>query len=416
MPPPLDKNLSAANTAFWDRAEKIAFTPIIEAVAPADSDKPESLGEKLLKRFHVPREPNPNAEVVGTFYSRSLNFWGVQAQRANDLKAAAADFETALKLNPDNVVAQVNLDFNRTLQAGQTAPVDLATATADRFGKYRSWSDMLNDNGPFDEISFCFKDGATLAAQNGYYRQAVAPFFRVHQLAPDNLPARLWLAQCYLSSRLSDRALEILHEPLERPGKFGLNETNSTQVNLLAAAAFFQKDDKERGVQLFETEMSRQPTNEILFVTTAQVYLKHGLFTNALTIIDRKLQADPEDPSWLFGKGFASIQLKRYDDAIAALSHLLSIQSTNNDALFNRAIAYLQSDRLDAARADYETLHQSYTNSPQIAYGLGEIAWRKHETNEAIINYEVYLANANTNTAEATNIIQRLRDLKGQPH
>ena len=32
-----------------------------------------------------------------------------------------------------------------------------------------------------------------------------------------------------------------------------------------------------------------------------------------------KLQADPEDPTWLFGKGFASIQLKKYDDAIAAL-------------------------------------------------------------------------------------------------
>jgi tetratricopeptide (TPR) repeat protein len=162
--------------------------------------------------------------------------------------------------------------------------------------------------------------------------------------------------------------------------------------------------------------MSRQPTNEILFVTTVQIYMKHGLFTNALVIIDRKLQADPEDPTWLFGKGFASIQIKKYDDAIAALNHLLSIQSTNNDALFNRAIAYLQSDRLDAARVDYEALHQSYTNSPQIAYGLGEIAWRKHETNEAIINYEVYLATANTNTAEATNIIQRLRDLKGQPH
>jgi tetratricopeptide (TPR) repeat protein len=147
-----------------------------------------------------------------------------------------------------------------------------------------------------------------------------------------------------------------------------------------------------------------------------QVYLRRGLFTNAMAIIDRKLQVVPEDPTWLFGKGYASIQVKAYDDAIAALTHLLNIQTNNHEALFNRAVAYLQSGKLDAAQADYEKLGQSFTNSFQIAYGLGEIAWRKHDTNEAIKNYEVYLATANTNTTEATNIIQRLRELKGQPH
>ncbi len=94
------------------------------------------------------------------------------------------------------------------------------------------------------------------------------------------------------------------------------------------------------------------------------------------------------------------------------MTRLLAIQTNNNDALFNRAVAYLQSGKLDAARADYEKLDQSFTNSFQVAYGLGEIAWRKHETNEAIKNYEAYLATANTNTAEATNIIERLKSLK----
>ena len=47
-----------------------------------------------------------------------------------------------------------------------------------------------------------------------------------------------------------------------------------------------------------------------------------------------------------------------------------------------------------------------------VAYGLGEIAWRQHDSAEAIRNYQVYLANASTNTAEATNVIARLRELK----
>ena len=286
-------------------------------------------------------------------------------------------------------------------------PVDLTKATADQFGKYRSWNAVMTENGPFDEPSFTFRYGVFLM-NGGLSRQAVAPFERVHQLVPGNLAVRFWLAQCYLASRLPDRALDALREPLEQPEKFSLAGTDSSQLNILAAAAYFQKNNNARGIQLVETEISRQPTNESLSVTAVQVYLRRGLYTNALSIIDRKLLVAPEDPMWLFGKGFASIQIKEYNAAIPALTHLLALQTTNNDALFNRAVAYLQSGQLDAARADYEILAPTFTNSFQVAYGLGEIAWRKHETNEAIKNYEIYLATANTNTAEATNIIERL--------
>ena len=164
-PPKPDKNLIAANEAFWAQAETAAFAPIIQAVTPADPNAAKSFGEKMLDLFHVAREPNPNAAVAGTFYSRGLDFWGVQLQRAGDLTNAAAHFEMAQKLNPDNVVAQINLDFNRNLQAGQATPVDLSKATTDRFGKYGSWDAVLGENGPFDETSFTFKNGVVLRAR-----------------------------------------------------------------------------------------------------------------------------------------------------------------------------------------------------------------------------------------------------------
>jgi tetratricopeptide (TPR) repeat protein len=412
LPPPPDKTLTAANEAFWAQAEKSALNPVVQSLTPRDPRAPRSFGEQLLERFHVAREPNPNAAVAGIFYSRSLNFWGVQLQRAGDLARAAAHFEMAQQLNPDNIVAGINLQFNQSLRTGTIEPVDLARTTSDKFGIYRSWNEMLNADGPFDDASFCFRYGITLAADNGFIRQAVAPFERVSQVLPDDVSARLWLAQCYLTAHLPDRALAALREPPGQPKIFSTDETNSTQFNLLAAAAYFQKDDTTHGIQLVETEVSRQPTNDSLQVIAAQMYVRRGLFSNALVIIDRQLRLTPDDPNWLFGKGFASIQIQAYDDAIAALTHLLAVQTNSNDARFNRAVAYLQSGRLDAARADYQTLQHSFTNSLQVAYGLGEIAWRKHETNEAIRNYEIYLLTANPNTAEATNIIERLKSLK----
>ena len=94
------------------------------------------------------------------------------------------------------------------------------------------------------------------------------------------------------------------------------------------------------------------------------------MFSNALKTVDRKLRLAPDDPGPLFSRGYICIQLKDYDGAIAALDRVLAIQTTNNDALYNRAIANLDAGRLDAARADYFRLQRIFTNSFQVAYGL----------------------------------------------
>jgi len=414
LPPLPDKNLIAENEAFWTHVEAQAFPAIERAVTPSDPNAPLTLGQRWLKKFHVSREPNRDAASAGAFYSHSLDFWGVQLQRAHELEKAAETFQQAVKVNPDNLVAQINLEFNQTLRDGQSVAVDLAKTSSDQFGKYRSWPEVLNANGPFDEPSFCLAEGMILASQNGFLRQAATALTRVHELVPDNLAARLWLGQIYVLSHLPDPALEILHDPLTQPEKFSLARTNLTELNLIVATAYFQKNDLSRGTQLLETEMARHAADDGLRNAVVQVYVTHDLFNNALALIEDKLQSDPDDPAWLFSKGYVLIQNKAYAEAIDALSRVLAIQTNNNNALFNRAIAFLNSGQLDAARADYKILQQSMTNSYQIDYGLGEIAWRKHDTNEAVANYKHYLANANTNTEEATNIIQRLRELNSR--
>jgi tetratricopeptide (TPR) repeat protein len=412
LPPLPDKKLIAENETFWEQTAAQALAPSERAAAPPDPNAPQTWGEKRLNKFHVPREPNQVAVLAGVFYSRSLDFWGVELQRAGELEKAAACFDTAIKLHPENVVAQINLGFNRTLRAGRKAPVDLSKTAADQLGKYQSWNEVLNANGPFDEPSFCLENGINLAAGNGYFRQAVAEFDRVRELAPDNLPARFMLAQIYLMNNLPGSALEALRDPLAHPEEFSLVETNETQLHVLAAAAYFQETNFTRGSELLETEIARHPADNHLLAAAAQAYMAHGLFDKALGVIDRKLKSAPDDPAWLYSKGYVSIQLKNYADAVAALSRVLAIQTNNADALFNRAIANLDSDRLAAARADYLRLQQTYTNAFQVAYGLGEIAWRQHDTNEAVRNYAIYLANANTNTSEAQTVLERLRELK----
>ena len=181
---------------------------------------------------------------------------------------------------------------------------------------------------------------------------------------------------------------------------------------MLASAAYFQVTNFARGTELLETEIARHPDDDNLLASAAQGFMAHGHVHQALRVIDRKLKSAPDDPARLYSRGYVCIQLKDYPAAITALTRVLAIQTNNDNALFNRAIANLDSGRLDAARADYLRLQQTFTNSFQVAYGLGEIAWRQHDTNEAVRNYTIYLANANTNTGEAQTVLERLRELK----
>jgi tetratricopeptide (TPR) repeat protein len=411
LPPVPDSGEIDENEAFWAGAELQAFKPVELAMAPPPPMESRPWGDQMLAHLHVPPEHNLNAVAAGSLYSRSLTYWGVQLQHAGNLPIAAAHFEAAQKLNPDNVVAGINLQYNHSLQSGEKVPVDLAKTTLDQFGRYGSWSTLLDVGGAFDEPSFCFQYGLVWV-RNEYYRQALATFTRVCQLEPDNLAAHLWQAQLYGFNHLPDRALQAVQDIRNPPGKFPLDATNQIQLSLIEAAAYFQKEDLTHGTQLLQAEMARNPTNNALLTTATQFFVAKGLYTNALAVIDSRLRDSPDDPDWLFSKSYVCLQLKDYNRAIPALNQILAQQTDNSTALFNRAIAYLSEGKLDEALADYEKLNQSFTNSYRIDYGLGEIAWRKQETNNAIKYYKLYLANANTNTAEATNIMQRLRQLE----
>ncbi|MDE3066591.1 MAG: tetratricopeptide repeat protein [Verrucomicrobiota bacterium] len=411
LPPLPDPALIAENQAFWSGARTQALPTIARALTPPAPDAPRSWEERIFARLHVEREQNANAVAAGRFYSRSLDFWGVELQRAGDLTNAAAAFVLAQKLNPDNVVARINLAFNRRLQAGKSVPVDLSKATPDQFGQSRDWNEVLTANGPFDDPSFCFENGVLLVG-NGLFRQALAQFDRVRQFDPDYLPARLWLAACYVANHQPDRALAALRDVRDHPDRFSLDETNALTVDTTEAAAYFQKTNFTRGGELLQGAMRRNPTNLLLLATASKLYMNAGLYPDALALLDRGLQLSSNSPVWLLNKGYVCIQLKKYKDAVAALTGVLAVETNNPTALFNRAIANLDSDQLDAARADYQTLIEQYTNSFQAAYGLGEIAWRRRQTNDAIRYYPLYLANANTNTPEAHTIAGRLRELE----
>ncbi len=404
LPPATAQNLIHDNESFWTEVVSRNRSDIQKAECPADLGQQYAAFGWLMRHLRISTEGNPNALLAGMFYSRGINYLGVQAQREGDLDLAANLFNDACLMNSNNVAARVNDDFNHTLRMGLPTG-SISQVTPDRFGKYSDWSGVLCANGPFDETSFCFDHGVWLL-QARLLRQAASEFNRVRQLAPDNLAARLFLAEINIFYQQPTNALEVLHDPLTHPSRFALTEFNSTELNILAASAYFQQHEDDKAARLLESEMERHPDNDTLMFVSAQTFNMRGLYTNALRVVNRKLARSPDDPTWLYGKGVICLQIKAFDDSIAALNRFLEIQTNNPAALFDRAVAYYQSDRLDAARADFERLQATYTNSYQVAFGLGEVARRQQATNEAIRNYRLYLAQAPTNNVSEIKTVR----------
>ena len=417
LPPPLDPRLIAQNEEFWNHTTETLRPAILKALHSkntTDVPLPDSVAGKLLGRLHPTPVVNQNAIWMGELCSRSLDDWGVQLQRAGELDKAATRFKEAKEFNPDNIVADINLAFNKVLREGAPIQVDLFHASTDRFGKYRNWNDVITANGPFDDINFNFVDGLNLIQQNGYTRQAVRQFNRVRQLLPHYLDARLELAQVYLSNHLPDRAMEALQDPLNHPADFGLNESNSTSLNVLAASIYFQKNQPDEGFRLMEREIVYHPENDMLLSVAVQSYFMRKLYPDAIRVIDIRLAQSPNDAQWLFQKGYASLMMSNYDNTISAMTRVLKIQTNNTGARFDRALAYFESGRLKEAHGDYKLLQNAYPNSFQIAYGLGQIADRENDTNEAIRNFQIFMTNAPANTLEYNSIRDRLQQWRGK--
>lgn len=412
--PPPSKGLITENNAFWADADERALKPLLAAIARSNPENQSGAIDELMERAYLSKAPNHDASVLAGFYSRALNYWGTELQRSGQLTNAAVMFDRALALNPDNVVARVNLECNGKLQAGQESTVHISRSVEDEFGKYRSWDQVISENGPFDEPNFSFEQGRTFV-RNNLHHQAAQQFERVKTLAPRNLLARMWLAQLYVVNNLPSQAMQLISEIRKHPALFPVPSTNRTEMLFVETSAHLASGDVKGAEAAIESAVHEYPGDDDVLATATQVYINYQRYSNALATIQQELSISATNIMALINKGFVCIQLGAFEQAIPPLDRALSLDTNQHSALLNRAIANLRCGRFDAAQQDYEALQKTYPTAPPIYYGLAEIARQKQDTNTAIRNYQLYLAKAQTNTAEAKIVRERLKELRPGP-
>jgi Flp pilus assembly protein TadD len=421
--------LITQNERFWGRIDAPILQPLSALVRPPPQARDPSLLDRIAGWARLSNHPSSKeAIVLAKFYSRALNWWGVQLQQHGHLSEAATNFARAVELKPDtpvirgNMPAQVNLQFNNNLRAGNKTPIQFSKVIEEQFDRYQgSWDAVLRENGPFDEPSACFLQGREFT-RGGNYRQAAQQFARVSELAPDNLASRLTLAYLEISLLgMPDAALNTLSQIQSHPDLFSLDRTNWNTLTTIAVSAHLAKGDITNAEKAVQTALNKYPDDEAMLGIVTRLYIKHEYFSNALQTLEYRLKMEPDDPGLLVDKGFACMKLKAFDEAIQSLNRVVDSEVKRPEkekgvyyaALFNRALAFLQSGKLDQAQHDYEILQRAFPTRYEFYYGLGEIAYKKQDTNSAIRFCTLYLANVpNTNASEAISVMARLDELK----
>ena len=404
------------NENFWKQIDG----PILDFIQSA-SRKPapptqHGLWHGVIKPALLADEGNHDATSLGRYYSLALDYWGVKMQRSGHLPEAAHHFQRAIELHANNVVAAVNAEFNSNLQAGRKTSVHVSKSVQDEFGKYRTWDAVMRENGPFDEPSLCYQQGRVFF-EGANYTQAAHEFLRVRELAPENISARLSLIEaCLLRHRLEE-ALQQITDIHANEKSLGLSSTNQTELLVAEVAARLAKKDLPSAEMAVNAATAKSPTDTDLLGAATKVFMDFRCYTNALEMTDRHLKLTPDNPGVLFNRGCALVQMGQFPPAIETLTRVVEMGTNNPTELYElarfiRGRAYLGSQQLDEAQADFQALQTAHPDAFQPYYGLGEVAFQRKDTNAALANYKRALDNVPTNSTDARSIVERLRDLR----
>lgn len=410
--------------------------PLLEAAAITRQNNAwNALSSGPLKELKstlaaLPTDPKKRYQFspvfVAAYYARALNSWGVDLQRAGRFDAAAPFFNEALLLNPDNVAALINREANAVWRKDHKRLAAFSKEAEEKLKLYPGVNALLGACGPVDQPDFSLEMASTFL-QAAQFRQAAQLVNRALAYAPEDLTFQTAMANVEMQSGQADRALARL--ATLRPKVQSAEPALQIEIARIESGAYYyMKNDFATARTVLEKIKNRFPEEEGGYNALIQLHLVQAEklrtatnpaaasleMTNALRVVQSQIRMQPKSGSAYFNQGNLHFYLGDYDRSIASFTQVLELQKDNSAALLNRAMAKLQSKKLNDAKSDYtELLRRFTTTNHRVYYGLGEIAYQQQDWREARDRYEQYLRYAATAPAAERELVRkRLEEVK----
>ncbi|MSU35672.1 MAG: tetratricopeptide repeat protein [Pedosphaera sp.] len=351
--------------------------------------------------------------IAARVMSRSANYVGVELQRAGQLEDADRLFQMARLSRSDNISAIVNGRVNQFLRKKEPLPADAGHELSELSAPALQ-QQILAIFGPVDEPAFLRAWGTScLSTGEDLVRQALISFDRARALAPDVPSSILSLAGGWLAADYPDRVLEIARELRQRNSRKALSPPEYAELVRLEAAAMMKKGDAAGAEKLLKEARSSQPENIGVLDALSYLYIRQNRLPEATDAVSEWIQIKPDDLAALLRRSLIQMRQSQYLQALDTLNLLIKAHPNNATAIMNRGISLLQLQRHNEALQDYLYMEKNFPKMHEIHYGLGEIYTVKKNQALALESFARYLELAPKDTAEYTNVVERLAKLMG---
>jgi len=351
----------------------------------------------------------PDARDLSLFWSRAANALGVSLQRAGRIPEAGQVFHQARRINPENVVARVNSQVNALVAEGKPIGTNLMNQVA-----HLPLVQALNSDGPMDEPHALLNYGrALLASQDRLPRQAWESLNRASELLPGSLDAASGKVEALIQGGQLDAARAQLDELARTHPEQGLSREDFAARKRLEVYHALARGDAKAAEKLLDSVRGQFGNDTSLLNLLSQLYITQERYAEAIPVLEqwRKLRLD--DPPATIRLAAILVEQRQFDQALRVLDQFLGQKPDYRVARVNRAICLLQMGRLDDARREYMALAEKMPDEPLLLFGLGEIASRRKNTNEALTHFGKYLQHAPTNTTEYAEVSARVQAMRG---
>ncbi len=242
--------------------------------------------------------------------------------------------------------------------------------------------DLYVRDGRSDDAIVTFVRLAEATLRDGHTPRAIAVYKKIYKLAPGNADVALKLAELYIRQNLivearkqyleladyytkngrSQQALELLQrvadlDPENVPARLRLAENyqregmteKAVEAYIAAGSQLIRKSSLAEAQQVFQRVLEINPTSTPALNSLATIYIKQGDSGRAVALLDNVARQRPDDTDLLILSGRIYLQAELLEEAEKALLKLLKVDKTRFEYVLTLAQKFAERGYHDRA-------------------------------------------------------------------
>lgn len=224
-----------------------------------------------------------------------------------------------------------------------------------------------------------------ISAQEQDYQQAARYLTRLISVAPQNVGAKLHLANVYKAEGKLDCALEVLHALI------AASPDCAPAFNNLGVV-YFALNDYNDAVSAYRQAIDLRPDFADAYYNLGLCLLRLQKDDDAVLAFKALTQLSPNHPGAHFQLGCVLMKREQFQEAIRKFSEIVANYPNHFESYVNLATCYLRLGQLVDACNMYLKAYAIQPDDKQTLFNLGVIYMRQGYSNDAINYYQKALA------------------------